>query len=201
MTKEAFLAELKNGLSGLPENEIEERLSFYREMIDDRMEEGLSENDAVAAPGSVSEIVARILEENKGDSPAVREPEPPKRRPRGWEIVLIVLGFPVWFALLTAAFAVALALCAALWAVVLALWVADAALLIAAAGAIAGAVVLFVQGQTGPGIAAVGAALLCAGLSIFLFFGCTAATKGAARLTRAAAAGIGKLFKRKERNA
>ena len=39
MTKQEFLAELRRGLSGLPQNDIEERLNFYSEMIDDRMEE------------------------------------------------------------------------------------------------------------------------------------------------------------------
>ena len=37
MNKEAFLAELRDRLSGLPADGLEERISFYREMIDDRM--------------------------------------------------------------------------------------------------------------------------------------------------------------------
>ncbi len=42
MTKQEFIAELRKGLSGLPKKELEERLTFYSEMIDDRMEEGLT---------------------------------------------------------------------------------------------------------------------------------------------------------------
>lgn len=61
MTKQEFLAELRRGLSGLPQNDIEERLNFYSEMIDDRMEEGLSEQEAVDGIGSVDSVVSQIL--------------------------------------------------------------------------------------------------------------------------------------------
>ena len=57
MNKQEFLAELQKGLSGLPQEDRDERLAFYGEMLDDRMEEGLSEEEAVAAVGSVEEIV------------------------------------------------------------------------------------------------------------------------------------------------
>lgn len=50
MNKQEFLVKLRKGLSGLPKEDIEERLTFYSEMIDDRMEEGLSEEEAVCFP-------------------------------------------------------------------------------------------------------------------------------------------------------
>ena len=43
MNKQEFLAGLRKGLSGLPQEDIEERLLFYSEMIDDRIEEGMEE--------------------------------------------------------------------------------------------------------------------------------------------------------------
>ena len=45
MDKKAFLAQLRSQLSGLPQNDIEDRLIFYSEMIDDIMEEGITEED------------------------------------------------------------------------------------------------------------------------------------------------------------
>ena len=54
MTKLQFLLALHDKLTGLPRDEVEERLNFYSEMIEDRMEDGLSEEEAVAAIGSVS---------------------------------------------------------------------------------------------------------------------------------------------------
>ena len=47
MNKEEFLNSLRKRLKGLPNNEIEERISFYSEMIDDRVEEGMSEEEAI----------------------------------------------------------------------------------------------------------------------------------------------------------
>ena len=62
MNKQKFLAELKKSLSALGRNDIEDRLAFYGEMIDDRIEEGFSESEAVLAVGSADEIAAQILE-------------------------------------------------------------------------------------------------------------------------------------------
>ena len=44
MSKQEFLAALEEGLSGLPREDVDERLGFYSEMIDDRMEDGLPED-------------------------------------------------------------------------------------------------------------------------------------------------------------
>jgi len=60
MTKLNFLIALNEKLSGLPREEAEERLRFYSEMIEDRMEEGLTEEEAVAAVGYIVEIAAHI---------------------------------------------------------------------------------------------------------------------------------------------
>ena len=60
---EEFLEQLQNGLGALTESDARERLNFYSEMIDDRMEEGLSEQEAVAQIGDVNEIIASILDE------------------------------------------------------------------------------------------------------------------------------------------
>ena len=49
-----------------------------------------------------------------------------------------------------------------------------------------------------PGIAVIAAAMVCAGLSIFAFLGCAAATAGAARLTKIIFFSIKRLFFKKE---
>ena len=58
MNKTEFLERLGERLSGLPQEDIDERLGFYGEMIDDRMEENLSEEEAVAQIGSMDDIVS-----------------------------------------------------------------------------------------------------------------------------------------------
>ncbi len=197
MNKEAFLAVLRNELSGLPREDIEERLAFYSEMIDDRMEEGLNEEDAVAEMGAVEDIAAQTLEEIPL-AKIVRESVAPKRALRAWEIILIVLGFPIWFPLLIAAAAVVFALYLVIWVLVVCLWAVDAALGFNGLGCIATGVASITRGDVLPGIALMGAGLVCAGLAIFLVFGCLAASKGAVRLGKAVARGIKRLFVRKE---
>ena len=59
MCRDEFLAALRARLSGLPEKEVEDRLGFYAEMIDDRVEEGLTEEEAVLQIGSVEDVAAR----------------------------------------------------------------------------------------------------------------------------------------------
>ena len=94
MNKEEFIAELKDGLSGLPQNDIDERVLFYTEMIDDRMEEGMSEEEAISGIGSVEEIVSQIISEVPLTK-IVKKRITPDRALRTWEIVLIVLGSPL----------------------------------------------------------------------------------------------------------
>lgn len=179
MTKLAFLALLRDKLSGLPRNDVEERLNFYGEMIDDRMEEGLSEEDAVAAVGTVENIAAQITSE----IPTAKEKKP-KRRMKAWEIVLLAVGSPVWLSLLIGAVAVGVSLYASMWAVIISLWAVFGSLIgCAAAGIVAG--IGFAVGGFGlSGAVMIGAGLVCAGLAIFLFCGCKAISKGAVLFTK-----------------
>jgi len=197
MTKQEFLAALGKGLSGLPQEEKEERLSFYSEMIDDRMEEGLSEEEAVAQIGSIDEIVSGII----GEIPLsklIKEKVKPGRKLKAWEIVLIVLGAPLWLPLLIAAAAVVFSLYVTVWALIVSLW----AVFIAFAGggiwSIVCGVAYLVAGNNPMGLAAIGIGLVLLGLSVYLFFACKAATFGAARLTKRCILWLKKRFVKKE---
>ena len=184
MDKQEFLQELRTSLIGLPQADVEERLSFFAEMIDDRMEEGLTEQEAVAAIGSVAEVVAQII----GDTPLtkiVKENFKPRRRLGTGEMVLLVLGSPIWLSLLISLFAVALSLYVSLWAVIASVWSVFASLACCALGGLAGGILFVCTGDLWPGLAVIAAATVCAGLAIFAFFGCRAATKGVLRLTKA----------------
>ena len=198
MNKQEFLGKLRSGLSGLPQGDIEERLTFYSEMIDDRMEEGISEEEAVCEIGSVDEIVSQII----ADIPftkLVREKIKPNRTLRPWEIVLLVLGSLVWLSLLIAALAVVIAVYAALWSLIIALWAVELALCCAALGGIACGIAFAFGGRASAGIALIGGGIFCSGLSVFLFFGCLAASKGILKLTKRIAMGIKNHFIKKEK--
>ena len=56
MTKQAFLDELNRLTGGLGEAERARLVDYYREMIEDRVEEGVSEAEAVAALGNPADI-------------------------------------------------------------------------------------------------------------------------------------------------
>lgn len=197
MNKQEFLSALEERLGGLPREDIRERLDFYTEMIDDRMEDGLSEAEAVAAVGPVDAVVEQIL----ADIPVtrlVKQRVTPKKGLRWWEITLLAVGSPLWLTLLLAAFAVVLALYAVLWSLVACLWAVFAALTLSAVGGVAAGAVGMVMGQTLGGLVIIAAALVCGGLGIFLFFGCKAATLGTARLTKTIALAIKRGLVRKE---
>ena len=197
MTKNEFISSLGARLSGLPKDEIRERLAFYGEMIDDRIEEGLAEEEAVADVGDVEDIAAQIIAETPLVK-IVKDKIKPKRRPQAWEIVLIALGSPVWLSLAVAALAVVFAVLASVWAVVAAIWSVFAAVAASGAACVALGVCLIVLGKVYFGIAAIGVGLFCAGLSIFLFLGSVAATKGMARLSKLAIVGIKNCFVKRE---
>ena len=193
MNKEEFLSELKKGLSGLPADDVNERLAFYGEMIDDRIEEGMSEEEAVVGIGTVESVVSQTLSEIPL-SRIVKEKIDRRRTRKGWEIALIIIGFPLWFPLLVAAAAVVFSMYAVLWALIISLWAVELSLWVWAAAAIAAGIAHLVLGYTASGLALLGAGLFCAGASIFFFFGCVAASRGIIKLTQLIATGIKKMF-------
>lgn len=197
MNKTDFLEELRKGLSGLPRDEAEERIGFYAEMIDDRMEEGLSEQEAISEIGTVDEIVSQIIAEIPL-SKIVKDKLKPKRRLSVTEIVLLAVGSPIWLSLLIAAFAVIFSLYASLWSVIISVWAAFAAFIGSAFGGALSGVILMVWDSVPNGLALLSCAFVLAGLSIFLFYGCKAATKGIVLLTKKIWISIKKCFIKKE---
>ena len=176
MNRKEYLDELRYRLSGLPEKDVDEYLGFYSEMIDDRIEEGLSEEEAVARTGSIDETVSGILD----DYPLtdiVKARIKHKRRLTPLEILLIVLGAPLWIPLLCAVFSIIIAFLIIIFSVVFTLWAIDAALVVSALGGFASAVLFIVKGDILQGIFTAGASLVCAGMSILMFFACRAVSR------------------------
>ena len=198
MNKQEFLCELQAALNGLPHDNIKESILFYSEMIDDRMDDGMSEEEAVSDIGSVDEVASQIIAEIPLLKIA-KEKIKPKRKMKAWEIVLLCVGSPIWGSLLIAAFAVILSLYVSLWSVIISLWAAFGALVGGTVGGILGGVLFIVTGNVYSGVAIIAAGLVLAGLSIFAFFGCKAAAKGIIVITKKLALGLKGLFIRKEK--
>ena len=63
MNKASYLAQIRQLLQSLPEEDRERSLAFYAESIDDRIEDGRSEEEAVASLESPEEAARTILME------------------------------------------------------------------------------------------------------------------------------------------
>ena len=196
MNKLDFLSLLRGRLVGLPLDDVEERLRFYSEMIDDRVEEGMTEMEAVAAMGSADEVAQQIV----SSIPlyrVIKESVRPKRRLTALEMILLIVGFPVWFPLLLAVAAVVLSLYVALWSVVVSLWAVFASLVGCAVGGFVGCAILAIGGHVPTGLVLLAAGLICAGLSILAFYGCRAVTMGIVWLGKQLVTSIKQCFIRK----
>ena len=175
MTREAFLNSLRVKLQGLPPEDIEDRISFYYEMIDDMMDEGKTEEEAVAQIGSVDEVVYEIAQ----DTPLakiVKERIKPKRKIAAWEIVLLVIGFPLWFPLAIVALVLALVAYILFWVFVIVAYVIEGSLVIGSIGFLIAAIANLFSGNAF--LPTLGVALLCGGGGPLFFFACWYITKG-----------------------
>ena len=193
MSKQEFLDQLRARLSGLPRQDVIERLNFYSEMIDDRVEEGRSEDEAVLDIGSVDEISAQIISEIPLAKIA-KEKVKPQKRLSAAGVIFLVISSPIWLSLLCAFLGVAIALYVVLCAVIVAIAAVFLAFVACVIGGFIAGVMLALGGNPLSGLFLIGAAVLCAGLSIFAFFATKAAIKGIILLTKKTVFGIKKIF-------
>ena len=104
MKKAEFLGLLRHKLNQLPPKDVEKTMEYYNEMIDDYIESGCSPDEAVAKMGNVNDIATQILSGTQTSAPEGEKMK--EERNSGLVIVLLILGFPVWFSLLVAAFSI-----------------------------------------------------------------------------------------------
>ena len=193
MNKQEFIGTLSERLSGLPEEDRNKSIEFYSEMIDDRIDDGMSEEDAVKDIGNIDDIVNETI----GDVPLtkiIKEKATPKRKLGAWEIVLLVLGFPLWFSLLVAAaslvlafYIVLLSLIIVLFAIVLSFFALTVAELLSIFTAFGAAKILV-------GVFHIGLAIAVAGLGILMLAVSIKASAGILMLGKKILVGIKRLF-------
>lgn len=187
MNKDEFLDELESRLQGLPKSEIRERIYFYDEMIQDMVEEGKTEEEAIESFGGIDEVVLTIAGKTKMTS-LVKERIKPKKRISAFWIVLIILGFPVWLPLLIT-FSVLLAVgYMLLWVLILVTYTVEAAFIASAGGSLIATLLLYRDGTFNYGGA--GMALLVAGIACLFFPVCVLATKANIKITKKIFLGI-----------
>lgn len=198
MTKTQFLDAVRQRLAGLPENDIRKSLDFYAEMIDDRVDDGLSEAEAVAAMGTPEYVASQILM----DTPL---PKLVKARKGGqamkpWHIALIILCSPIWLTLLLGVLCVIFGAAITVAALIFALVISVVALLIAGiACAATGLAGLIGTGLSAAMLGLTAAGLILTGISILLALAFWYGSKSLVRLCRWLPRKVKSLFIRKEK--
>ena len=167
MNKAVFLDCIKEKIRHLPYEDLRRNLDFYGEMIDDRMEEGLSEEEAVATMELPELIAEKILDEN--DAAASQEATAKQTKRRWYAIPLSVLYGLILMLLWTAV--------AVVYAILISL--AGAALVL-----LTYCVLSAVASEPAPALVFGGAALVCIGAFLFLLPVCRAVRRGSCGVGR-----------------
>lgn len=191
MNKKEFLRGLSDALRGMPRAERARSLEYYGEMIQDRMEEGMSEEAAVACLGSADEIARQILE-----SGGMQEKQ--GRRVPVWMIVLIVLGSPVWLTLLFAFLAVVLAAYIVAWSLIAALYAVLLGMAVCGPCGALGLVVEIARGNFALAALLLGAGCALLGLALLALPWLNRATVAVARASVWCAQRILRIFERRK---
>ncbi len=187
---------------GFSQEELAVKLGVVRQTVS-KWEKGLSVPDSQMLVSLAAELgvsVGFLLGEDESDDLPIENNEEsvkPNHRLRVWEIVLLILGAPIWLSLLIATLAVILSLYVSLWAVIISLWAVFGSVIGCTLGGIVVGIGFACNGNTLTGVALIGAGIVCAGLSIFLFYGCKAATKGTLLLTKKIASVVKNRFVKK----
>ncbi|MEG0276232.1 MAG: DUF1700 domain-containing protein [Coprobacillus sp.] len=111
MTKQEFIEKLKKELKNESYETVCQSITYYEEMIDDLVEDGIEESEAVSRLGSMQEILANI------NGQEVIEIKKMKKSTSISVSILLILGFPLWGSLLAAAACLILSFYILLWCV------------------------------------------------------------------------------------
>ena len=195
MTKKEFINELRERLSGLPKDDLESRLSFYEESINDRMDDGKSEEEAIKELGIIDEIVTQVAGETSLVT-LVKEKAKPKRKLSGAEIALIATGFPLWFPLALIFLILCLVFCVVFWIIGLIPLITCVSSLVVGIAEFFSYFAIIGEanslGVLGMGIAGIGLALMLIPAVIY-------SVKGTIKLVKLIMTGIKKLFIRRRK--
>ena len=186
MTKREFLDELKFYISKLPSEDVNKYLEYYSEMIEDRIDDGMAEEDAVKEVGSPRIIAEQILKDNGATISEESYKESEKKESKEFSfknldtlsIILIIATFPIWVPLLAGVFSAVVGVLAGVLAIIISVWACAFAFLVSGVfGGIIGGIVSLIVYDVGVGISLLGAGILLVGLSILFYLGALYLTK------------------------
>ncbi len=167
MTKREFFDALTARMKSLPKEEQNRVIRYYNEVLEDYMEDGMTESEAVAQLEDVDTIAKRILLEyameshNKAPVEAnpVYKAEKYKKQGNVLMVVLALITIPFWGSILVSLLGAVFAIAAALFCIPISLGAA-------AIGCMAMTPVLIFTGQVGKGFFVLAAGLICVALTM-----------------------------------
>ncbi|MEK5395522.1 hypothetical protein CA600_30055 [Paenibacillus sp. VTT E-133280] len=160
MNKAIFLSELADKLEALPRIEVNKSLAFYSEIIDDRMEEGMGEEEAVCGLGNIEEIAREVMLDSTPLKKIILPSDPISKL----DYTLLILSIP----LLLLLFALIFVFYVTIWLVVIALFLVEFSFLLAGIAGIVAAIIDFSNNISFNSLMIVGG-LISLGLGIFTF--------------------------------
>lgn len=156
MNKKEFLKKVEQYLVDLNDIERNRFVSYYKEIIEDYLENGLTEQESIEKIGSPKEIAAMILEKTKSAMLPVQDGKSLLER------FFVLITFPVWGMMI-------LSLCIMVSCVPISLFAIEIGLLIVGVVSIIGAPLVMVDFYISVGIVQLGVGIICFGISIILF--------------------------------
>lgn len=186
MTKTEFLSALEQRLFFLPDEEKQKYLAFYTEGLEDRIEDGMREEEAVADLGDLQAVVEAISAEQPLPALVTAQLRQSRRRAQNQTLftVLTVIGLPFWLPLAFAALLILLSFYIVIWSMIVCLYAVSACFaLCAAVGLPAGVMQCFVSGVP-TGVMLMGMAITCAGLFLLSLPAVKACTVQLLRFTK-----------------
>ncbi len=192
MNKEQYISKIRESILSLPEAYIESSLQYYSEMIDDRVEDGMAEEDAVAEMVSVEEAVAQILRDKPAEEIKENKAKAHKNKKEIF-IIVAILSAPV-------VLPVVFSLAVALLTVLILLYSVPVALIAGGLGCIVKAVALaVVEAAATEAVLYFGVGLSLSGISILLFIAAHYFAKLVKFLCKKSVAFVKGIFSKKEK--
>ena len=171
MIRVEFLEKLSYQLRRFSEEDQKRLISYYDEMIQDRIEDGMDEEKAVASIGSVEKAVEEAMYDVSLPTlvkAKVKESKEKAPNKAVW-ITLAILGFPIWLPLLMTLSVVVLCVYVSIWITIISLYVVELSLAAATIfGLISGFIYMFTV-SVPAGFFVIGISLVAGALSILFF--------------------------------
>ena len=166
MLKEEFLSKLEKRLLGIPKEDLERTLDYYNEIISDKVEDGMSEEEAINSLGTFDEVVKNTLKDIPFKK-LVKEKLQSNRKLKTWEIVLISATAIIWLPIAISLAAAFLSLYVGLWSGVIALGAGAVSCAATSLIVIVGIIDL-VTANVGSGLVLIGVGVASLGIAILL---------------------------------